>query len=106
MVSGWLWLGLKKVKVPDLAALPVVGFVGSMTNTVCVMGSIYLLLAQQYAQVKNVGMEAVFGLVMGTVTGSGVMEAIAAVVLVTAIGKVLLQVGVAAERRRPARSNG
>ena len=84
----------------------VVGFVGSMTNTVCVMGSIYLLLAQQYAQVKNVGMEAVFGLVMGTVTGSGVMEAIAAVVLVTTIGKVLLQVGVAAERRRPARSNG
>ena len=106
VVSGWLWLGLKKVKVPDLAALPVVGFVGSMTNTVCVMGSIYLLLAQQYAQVKNVGMEAVFGLVMGTVTGSGVMEAIAAVVLVTTIGKVLLQVGVAAERRRPARSNG
>ena len=51
-------------------------------------------------------MEAVFGLVMGTVTGSGVMEAIAAVVLVTTIGKVLLQVGVAAERRRPARSNG
>ena len=112
VVSGWLWLGLKKVKVPDLAnrarlaALPVVGFVGSMTNTVCVMGSIYLLLAQQYAQVKNVGMEAVFGLVMGTVTGSGLMEAIAAVVLVTTIGKVLLQVGVAAERRRPARSNG
>ena len=40
----------------------------------------------EYAQVKNVGMEAVFGLVMGTVTGSGVMEAIAAVVLVTTIG--------------------
>ena len=96
VVSGWLWTALKRLKISDY----------SMTNTVCVMGSIYLLLAQQYAQVKNVGMEAVFGLVMGTVTGSGVMEAIAAVVLVTTIGKVLLQVGVAAERRRPARSNG
>ena len=88
----------------DLAALPIVGFVGSMTNTVLVMGSIYLLLAQQYAQVKNVGMQAVFGLVMGTVTGSGVMEAIAAVVLVSAIGKALLQVGAAVKKPAPSKA--
>ena len=105
VVSGWLWIGLKRLKLPDLAALPAVGFVGSMTNTAFVMGSIYLLLAQQYADAKNVGMEAVFGLVMGTVTGSGIMEAIAAVVLVTAIGKAVLQVGVAAGRK-PVASNG
>lgn len=105
VVSGWLWAGLKRLKVPDLAALPAVGFIGSMTNTAFVMGSIYLLLAQQYAEAKNVGMEAVFGLVMGTVTGSGIMEAIAAVVLVTAIGKAVLQVGAAAGRK-PVASHG
>lgn len=92
LVSGWLWIGLKKVKAPDLIALPIVGFVGSMTNTAFVMGSIYFLLAAQYAQAKQVAITAVYGLVMGTVTGSGVMEAIAALVLVTAIGKALLQV--------------
>ena len=64
-----------------------------MTNTVFVMGSIYLLFAKQYAEVKNVGMEAVFGLVMGTVTASGVPEAIAAAVLVTAITAALLKSG-------------
>ena len=63
-----------------------------MTNTAFVMGSIYFLLAAQYAQAKQVAITAVYGLVMGTVTGSGVMEAIAALVLVTAIGKALLQV--------------
>jgi len=104
VVAGWLWIGLKKLRLPDLAALPIVGFVGSMTNTVLVMGSIYLLLAQQYAQVKNVGMQAVFGLVMGTVTGSGVMEAIAAVVLVSAIGKALLQVGAAVKKPAPSKA--
>ena len=89
-VSGWLWIGLKKLKLNDLIALPVVGFIGSMTNTVMVMGSIYFLLAQQYAEAKQVAVSAVYGLVMGTVTGAGVMEAIAALVLVAAIGKALL----------------
>lgn len=90
LVSGWLWIILKKAKLPDLAALPIVGFVGSMTNTVAVMGSIYFLLAEQYAQAREVAVSAVYGLVMATVTGAGVMEAIAALVLVTAIGKALL----------------
>lgn len=90
LVAGWLWVLLKKVKVPDMVALPIVGFIGSMTNTAFVMGSIYFLLAQQYAEAKQVAITAVYGLVMGTVTGAGVMEAIAALVLVTAIGKALL----------------
>lgn len=91
LVSGWLWIFLKKAKLNDFIALPIVGFIGSMINTIMVMGSIYFLLAQQYAEAKNVALTAVYGLVMGTVTGAGVMEAIAALVLVTAIGKVLLK---------------
>ena len=62
-----------------------------MTNTVFVMESIYILLASEYAQVKNVGVEAVLGLVMATVTASGIPEAVAAAVLVAVIGKVLLK---------------
>ena len=92
VVSGWLWIGLKKLNVTDYAALPVVGFVGAMTNTVCVMGSIYFLLRPEYAQAMGVATDAVFGLVMGVITGSSVLEAIVALVLVTAIGKVLLHV--------------
>ncbi len=92
IVAGWVWILLKKLKVNHLIALPVTGFMGSMVNTVMVMGSIYVLLAKEYAQVKNVGVEAVFGLVMGTVTASGIPEAIAAAILVAVIGKVLLKV--------------
>ena len=99
VVSGWLWIALKRVRVNDYIALPVVGVAGAMTNTVLVMGSIYFLLAQQYAEVKNVALDAVFGLVMATVTASGIPEAIAAAVLVTAIGKALLRLTGAAPRR-------
>ncbi len=85
VISGWLWIVLKKIKISDVIALPIVGAAGALTNTVLVMGSIYFLLSPEYAQVNNVGMEAVLGLVMVTVTTNGVAEAIAAAVLVTAI---------------------
>ena len=90
--AGVLWMVLKKLRVNDMVALAITGFLGSMANTVLVMGSIYFLLAQEYAQAKEVAITAVYGLVMGTVTGAGVMEAIAALILVTALGKALLSV--------------
>ena len=90
VIAGWLWKGLKKLLKQDYLALPVTAAVATICHTILVMGSIYLLLAQQYAQAKNVAITAVFGLVMGTVTASGIPEAIIAVVLVTVIGKALL----------------
>lgn len=92
LAAGWLWVLLTKMKMNQTIALPIVGFVGSIVNTVAVMGSIYFLFAQQYAQAKEVAITAVFGLIMGTVTASGIPEAIAAAVLVLALGKVLLKV--------------
>ena len=92
VAAGWLWILFMKLKVNQLLALPMVGFIGSMVNTVTVMGSIYLLFAQQYADAKDVAVSAVWGLIMGTVTASGIPEAIAAAILVLALGKVLIQV--------------
>ena len=92
VVSGWLWILFRKIKLNTYAALAVTGFLGSMTNTVFVMGSIYFLFAQQYAAAKEVAVTAVFGLIMGTVTASGIPEAIAAGILVTIITKALLKV--------------
>ena len=92
VVAGWLWVLFTKIKLNQFIALPIVGFVGSMVNTVTVMGSIYFLFAQQYAEAKEVALTAVFGLVMGTVTASGIPEAIEAAILVLALGKVLVVV--------------
>ena len=92
VVAGWLWVLFTKIKLNQFIAIPIVGFVGSMVNTITVMGSIYFLFAQQYAEAKEVALTAVFGLVMGTVTASGIPEAIAAAILVLALGKVLVVV--------------
>lgn len=92
VVAGWLWIALKKLRANDLVALPIVGFVGSMTNTVTVMGSIFLMFRAEYAAANNKAVSAVFDFIMATVTGAGVMEAVVALVLVAAIGKALLRV--------------
>lgn len=92
VAAGWLWILLKKCRCNQSIAIVLTGFIGSMTNTLLVMGSIYLLFAKQYAQAKEVAVTAVFGLIMTTVTASGIPEAIAAAVLVFAIGKVVLKV--------------
>ncbi len=92
VAAGWLWILFTRLRVNQIAALPIVGFIGSMVNTVTVMGSIYLLFARQYAEAKEVAVTAVWGLIMGTVTASGIPEAIAAAILVLALGKVLISV--------------
>ena len=96
VAAGWLWVLFTKIKLNQFIALPIVGFVGSMVNTVTVMGSIYFLFAQQYAEAKEVALTAVFGLVMGTVTASGIPEAIAAAILVLALGVVFRKMNLGA----------
>ncbi len=90
LVAGWIWILFRKIRLNSWVALVLTGFIGSMTNTVFVMGSIYFLLASQYAQAREVAVTAVWGLIMGTVTASGIPEAIAAAILVAVIGKPLL----------------
>ncbi len=91
ILAGWLWKFVKKIIPQDYIALPITAAISTIIHTLLVMGSIYILLAQQYAFAKNVGISAVFGLVMGTVTASGIPEAIAAAILVAVLGKALLR---------------
>jgi uncharacterized membrane protein len=91
VAAGWLWILFKKIKWNHIVALAITGFVGSMVNTITVMGSIYLLFAKQYADAKEVAIGAVWGLIMGTITASGIPEALAAAVIVAIVAKVLLK---------------
>ena len=91
VAAGWLWRALSRTRVNSWTAMSIVGFTGSMVNTVTVMGSIFLLFTQQYAQAKEVALEAVSGLILTTVLANGIPEAIVSTVLVAVIGKNLLR---------------
>lgn len=63
---------------------------GSLTNTILVMGLIYVFFAQKYAEINKINADALFGVIMGMVGMNGVPEAIAAAIISTAICKALL----------------
>ncbi|MGO5095477.1 ECF transporter S component [Agathobaculum sp. LCP25S3_E8] len=71
-------------------ALPVAGFIGSMVNTIGVMGLIYLLFGEQYAAAGGQSYDLLRKVIMGVVAINGVPEALIAAVLTLAVGKVLI----------------
>lgn len=91
LVFAGLMKLLKNMKTGsrEVIALPLAGIAGSLTNTILVMGGIYVFFGAQYAQATNIG-GALIAAIMAIVIGNGVPEAIVCAVLVTLIGKALL----------------
>ena len=73
----------------QIAAMGVSAFVGSMTNTVFYLGGLYLLAFEQTANIMGVAGSALLKALMGIVAFNGVLEAMTAVILCTAVGKAL-----------------
>lgn len=65
------------------------GVVGALTNTIFVMGGIYLLFGSQYAAATNHAFSELFNIIIGVVAVNGVPEAITAGIVVPAIAKPL-----------------
>lgn len=100
LAAAWLWKLLKKLKLQELVALPLVGAVATVFHTVMVLGSICLLFPAEYASINKTTVDALFALIGTTVVTNGLIEAVAAAILVTLIGKALLHFVQRSQRRR------
>ena len=96
--AGLVFMALKKLIHNETISLAVSGFVGSMVNTIGVMGLIYLLFGEQYAAAGGTDPSLLLGVIMGVVGLNGVPEAIIAAVLTAAVSKAVLAVGRQASR--------
>ncbi len=67
------------------------GIAGAMTNTILVMGGIFVLYKDAYAKAVGVAAEAVLGVIAGVISFNGVIEAIVAAIIVYIVGFVLLK---------------
>lgn len=65
------------------------GLAGSLTNTILVMGGIYVLFGEAYAAAKEIEFEALYGVIMGVIGANGVPEAIVACLITAAICPIL-----------------
>lgn len=79
-------------KNPVTLAFVYAGITGAMVNTLLVMGSIFLLYKEPYAEATGVAGEAVLGVITGVISFNGVVEAVVAAILVAALGMVLRRI--------------
>jgi uncharacterized membrane protein len=64
-------------------------FVGSMTNTVLVLGGIYLIYAQKYVEALDIPLDQAKSAILGVSITSGIPEAILSIIITTAVVKAL-----------------
>lgn len=73
-----------------LLSFAIAGILGSITNTLLVMGGIYLLFKDVYAAAMNLPVETVYKAVLAVIFTNGIPEALLAGVLVSALCRALL----------------
>ncbi|HEX2985349.1 MAG TPA: ECF transporter S component [Caproiciproducens sp.] len=75
-VTGACFHLFKKLNTPAVVTYGVSGVLGSLTNTLLVMGGIYVFFGRSYAKAIGQGFNALLGLIGLTVLTSGIPEAI------------------------------
>ncbi|MBO5657417.1 MAG: ECF transporter S component [Agathobacter sp.] len=92
LVPYFVYVGMNKFCKLQAINFALAGILGSFVNTLLVMGSIYLLYKDAYAEAIGVAPEAVLGTIGGVISFNGVIEAILSGVLVTALGLALSKI--------------
>ncbi|REC33378.1 ECF transporter S component [Enterococcus pseudoavium] len=72
-------------------SLFVAGVAGSMTNTILVMNLIFFFFKDSYANVLQITADAVYGVILGIIFGSGLVEAAVAGIATMGVCAVLLR---------------
>lgn len=73
------------------------GLSGAFVNTFLVMGGIFVLYKDAYAEALGISAAAVLGVIGGIISFNGVVEAIVGAIIVSAVGLVLQQIRPIAE---------
>ena len=82
----------KKNKAIHSVAVTVSAVAGAFTNTILVMGMIYLFFKEPYAAANSIPVETVLTVILGIVGTNGVPEAIAAAVITTPVCLALTKI--------------
>ncbi len=96
LVAAWAYRALSRVDKSGVAATAVAAAAGSLTNTVLVLGGVFVLMRGAYIHQLKVPADAVAKVLGGVVLTSGLAEAAIAAIICTAVVQALL----AARKRR------
>lgn len=75
----------------QLASMSIASFIGSMTNTILIMGGIYCLFGEAYASIIGQSMDGLLPYILGIITTQGLLEAIVGTIISVMVCKVLIR---------------
>ena len=91
VVAAAVFAGLSKIKINRTFSSAAAGFCGSLTNTILVMGGIYIFFGESYSAAKDIAYNTLMAAVSATITGAGITEAIVSAVVCGAVCTALLK---------------
>ncbi|EOH98109.1 ECF transporter S component [Enterococcus pallens] len=93
VVPYFVYIGINRLLKTKArpVSLFIAGLAGSMTNTILVMNLIFIFFRDSYANVLQVAANAVYGVILGIIFGSGLVEAIVAGIATAGVCAVLLK---------------
>ncbi len=91
VIAAAVFFLLTKTKLSKTIASAAAGFCGSMTNTVLVMGGIYLFFGESYSAAKDIAYSTLMATVSATITGAGITEAVISAVVSGAVCTALIK---------------
>lgn len=93
IVAALAYRGFDRIsRMPKIASLAVAGVLASLTNTVLVLGGVFLFFREPYAAANNISVTALWNIIMGIISLNGLIEAGVAGLLTALVGRALLQV--------------
>ena len=90
VVAGLLFYKVLRTRMADTVAMTIAGVLGSLTNTILVLGFAYLFVRESYANAMNVSVENLLPAILAIVGTNGVPEAILSGIITPIIAKPLL----------------
>ena len=88
-VTGLCYSTFRKTKMKEFLVYGLSGFLGSMTNTLLVLGGIFVFFGQDYATAIGIGYNLMLGIIGTTILTSGIPEAVIAWIVGYAVCKPL-----------------
>lgn len=92
VVAGLLFYKVLKDKMNETVAMSISGVIGSLINTILVLGFVYLFVREPYANAIGVNVEDLLPAILAVVGTNGVPEAILSGILTPIIAKPLLKI--------------
>jgi uncharacterized membrane protein len=91
-IAGFIFFELNKKNVHEVVGMSISAFIGSLTNTILVLGGIYILFGSSYANAIGKSFQELLPYLIVMVATQGVVEAIVGSLIAVIVSKALLKV--------------